>query len=187
MQFKVEHIFGDIHIITPTIHKDCRGQFHETFNVKSLMDTSLGDIMRPIAQINHSFSKKGVVRGMHFQDAHPQAKIVMVTKGKVIDFIQDIRKDSPTFGMTYYQLLDDLDYKILYVPRGFSHGFIALEDSDFVYLCDEVRYAEDERGYNVKPILNKYKQEWTEKIGIDIDDFIITVSERDINLPVFEY
>ena len=186
MSFRVEHIFGDICVITPTVHPDSRGQFHEMFNVEELSDTVLKDQLRPIKQINHSTSRAGVVRGMHFQKEHPQAKIVMVTKGKVIDFVQDIRPDSPTYGMSYWQLLDDTDYKILYVPRGFSHGFIALEDSDFIYFCDEVRFANDEYGYNARPLLEKFADEWRSTIDFDIDDVTITMSTRDVNMPYFE-
>lgn len=187
MQFNVEHIFGDIHLITPNVHRDNRGQFHETFNIRSLMDSTLSDQLQPIAQINHSSSVAGTVRGMHFQKDHPQAKMVMVTKGAVIDFIQDIRPDSPTFGMSYWALLDDSDYKILYVPRGFSHAFIALHDSDFIYFCDDIRYADDEYGYNAQPLIEKYKNEWKETLGFDVDSTELIMSERDRKLPEFTY
>ena len=99
-QFNVESLFGGAYLIRPTVHRDNRGQFHETFNIKSLMDTPLKEQLNPIQQINHSSSIAGTVRGMHFQKEHPQAKIVMVTKGAVIDFIQDIRPDSPTYGQS---------------------------------------------------------------------------------------
>jgi dTDP-4-dehydrorhamnose 3,5-epimerase-like enzyme len=122
---------------------------------------------------------------MHFQKEHPQAKIVTVTRGAVIDFNQDIRPESPTYGQSTWVLLDDSDYNILYVPRGFSHGFIALHDSDFVYFCDDIRYAGDEYGFSAQPLIDYYKSEWKERTGFDIDSAKLTISERDQKLPIF--
>ena len=184
-QFNVEHLLGGAYLIHPTVHRDNRGQFHETFNIKSLMESPLSAQIKPIQQINHSTSIAGTVRGMHFQKEHPQAKIVMVTRGAVIDFIQDIRPNSPTYGQSTWVLLDDSDYNILYVPRGFSHGFIAIHDSDFVYFCDDIRYAGDEYGFNPKPLIEKYKKEWKEILGFDIDSTALIVSDRDKSLPKF--
>ena len=181
----MQSFFGGAYLIHPTVHRDNRGQFHETFNIKSLMDSPLSTQLKSIQQINHSTSIAGTVRGMHFQKEHPQAKIVMVTKGAVIDFIQDIRPDSPTYGQSTWVLLDDSDYNMLYVPRGFSHGFIAIHDSDFVYFYDDIRYEGDEYGYNARPLVEKYSEAWTKLTGFNsaFDDLII--SDKDKTLPEF--
>lgn len=184
-QFSYEHLLGGAYLIHPTVHPDSRGQFHETFNVNALRDSPLASQLLPIAQINHSFSKAGVVRGMHFQREHPQAKIVTITRGAVIDIIQDIRPESPTYGQSTWALLDDSNFNILYVPRGFSHGFIAIHDSDFVYFCDDIRYAGDEYGYNVQPLLHHYKDEWKEALGLDVESVDLTISDRDKSSPAF--
>lgn len=184
-QFNTEHIFGGIHLIRANMHPDKRGFFHETFNVNDFADSTLAPLLRPIQQINHSFSKAGVVRGMHFQRDHPQAKLVSVTRGAIIDFVQDIRLDSPTYGRSYWALLDDHYFNMLYVPRGFSHGFVALKDSDVVYFCDDIRYEGDEYGYNARPLIEEYTERWTNLTGFNakFDDLII--SDRDKALPEF--
>jgi dTDP-4-dehydrorhamnose 3,5-epimerase len=184
-QFSVQSLFGGAYMIHPNVHSDKRGQFHETFNIKSLMNSPLSPQLKPIQQINHSTSIAGTLRGMHFQKAHPQAKIVMVTRGAVIDFIQDIRPESPTYGQSTWALLDDTNYNILYVPRGFSHGFIAIRDSDFVYFCDDIRYAGDEYGFNANSLIEKYKSEWKEILDFDVETIKLIVSDKDKSLPEF--
>jgi dTDP-4-dehydrorhamnose 3,5-epimerase len=90
-------------------------------------------------QDNHSKSKKWVLRGLHFQTRKPQAKLVRVTSGSVYDVVVDLRQDSPTFGKWEGFVLSAENKKMLFVPRGFAHGFLTLEDdTEFLYKCDDV-------------------------------------------------
>ena len=133
-------------VITPKVFEDERGYFFESFNQKTF-ETETG-IKINFVQDNQSKSSKGVLRGLHFQkNEHAQAKLVQVIKGKVLDVCVDIRKESPTFGKHFSLILDDIDRKQLYIPRGFAHGFVVLEDDTiFCYKCDNFYNKEAESG-----------------------------------------
>jgi dTDP-4-dehydrorhamnose 3,5-epimerase len=132
MQFKKHEIEGLIEF-QPRIFEDERGIFYESYN-KNLF--SENGIPYDFVQDNFSKSKKGVIRGLHFQFApHAQGKLVRVMTGRVLDVVVDIRKDSPTFGQYDKFILDAELGNMLYVPEGFAHGFHALEESIFVYKC----------------------------------------------------
>ena len=114
----------DVLIIKPTVFKDKRGYFYESFNYNKLND-HIGHF--DIVQINQSKSKSYVLRGLHFQKPPcNQAKIIEVITGVIIDVVVDIRTDSPTFGQHQTFVLDNFDKSQLYIPRGFAHGFVVL-------------------------------------------------------------
>lgn len=145
MTFSTTNI-ADSFLITPEIYEDERGVFFESFNQTEL-DKAVGQPVR-FVQDNHSISNKGVLRGLHFQSGkYAQAKLVRVVRGEVIDVIVDIRKDSPTFGNHFKVRLSDKNKKMLFIPKGLAHGFLALEEETvFVYKCDEFYNKEAESG-----------------------------------------
>lgn len=122
----------DVLIIEPTVFSDERGWFMESFNDErfSAELKSLGlPAPRPFVQDNHSSSKRGVLRGLHFQvPPHAQGKLVRVVKGAAYDVAVDIRKDSPTYKKWVAVGLSGDNKKMLWIPKGFAHGFLALED-----------------------------------------------------------
>lgn len=121
-------------IIEPQVFGDARGFFMESWNAVQFADAGL-DI--PFVQDNHSRSQKGVLRGMHFQNPGPQGKLVRVVSGAVFDVAVDLRRSSPTFGKWAGVELSSANKRMFWVPRGFAHGFLTLEDNtDFLYKCD---------------------------------------------------
>ena len=135
--------FDGLLILQPKIFKDERGLFFESWN-KSVFK-SLG-INISFIQDNHSVSKKNVLRGLHFQNyPHEQGKLVRVSKGSAIDVALDLRKNSKTYGKHFKYKLSDKNSKMLWIPNGFAHGFITLEDQTvFQYKCDELYHPEYE-------------------------------------------
>jgi len=132
----------EVLLIKPKLYFDDRGAFFESFNDKKFKELSGLDIN--FVQDNVSFSKKGVLRGLHFQQApFEQAKLVQVLKGKVLDVAVDIRENSPSYGKyVSYELSDENNFQ-LFIPRGFAHGFLTLsEEVVFSYKCDNY-YAPD--------------------------------------------
>ena len=121
-------------IIEPTVFKDDRGYFFESYNEQRYHEVGIMDVF---VQDNQSCSQKGVVRGLHFQKPpFAQAKIVRVLRGAVLDFAVDIRKGSPTYGKYVSTLLTADNFRQFYIPEGFAHGFTALEDNSvFAYKC----------------------------------------------------
>ena len=164
-------------LLEPKVFSDERGTFfvsYEKSQLESLLDHPISFV-----QDNHSVSRKGVLRGLHFQTGnHAQAKLVRVTRGAVIDVVVDLRKESPTFGKHFKTELSAQNKKILFVPRGLAHGFLALEDqTEFVYKCDNYYNKSSEEGIIFNdPSLNI---DWE----YPIDKMII--SEKDLNLPNF--
>ena len=134
------------YIIEPKSFSDERGLFFESFNQREFVKIT-GQV-HPYVQDNHSLSSKGVLRGLHFQDEpHAQAKIVRVVAGEVLDVVVDLRPGSSTFGKHFKTRLSASNGKILFIPRGMAHGFLALEDDTiFVYKCDNYYHRESERG-----------------------------------------
>ncbi len=152
MQIIKTGIDGLLELI-PTVHTDTRGWFFEFYKYDQFND--LG-IPNKFTQENVSFSKKGVIRGLHFQlPPWQQAKLVSVLSGKVLDVVVDLRKGSPTFGNSYTCTLDSERHNLLMVPEGFAHGFAALEDSLFLYKSSNIYNRDFESGilYN-DPQLN---------------------------------
>ena len=165
-------------VIRPNVFEDERGWFFESFNAK-LFNKATG-ISANFLQDNESKSSKGVLRGLHFQTGHySQAKLVRVVKGSVLDVCVDIREDSKTFGEYYSLVLDDKEHKQLYIPRGFAHGFLVLEDDTiFSYKCDNYYHKPSESGivFNDRNL----NIDW----GVSEDRAIL--SEKDKLLPTFD-
>ena len=137
---EIEGVF----VIEPKVFGDSRGYFMETYREDEFKHAGLN---YNFVQDNQSKSHKGVLRGLHFQRKHPQAKLVRVISGEVFDVAVDLRKGSPTYGKWVGVILTSENKKMLMIPRGFAHGFVVLSDTaEFVYKCDEVYHPEDEGG-----------------------------------------
>ncbi len=131
-------------ILEPRVFGDDRGYFMETYNKDDFEKLGLH---YDFVQDNQSKSKKGVLRGLHFQKTHPQAKLVRVLEGEVYDVAVDLRKGSPTYGKWTGVLLSGKNKRMFMIPRGFAHGFVVLsETAVFTYKCDDVYHPEDEGG-----------------------------------------
>lgn len=155
-------------VIEPTVHGDERGYFMETYNARDLKEAGLD---RVFVQDNQSMSKKGVLRGLHFQKKFPQAKLVRVIKGEVFDVAVDIRKGSKTFGKWYGVELTEQNKKQFYIPEGFAHGFLVRsETAEFCYKVTDFYHPDDEGGII-----------WNDPdIGIDWGDVSqVILSEKD--------
>lgn len=131
-------------IVDVRAYPDARGYFMETYKRS---DFAAGGIEAEFVQDNQSASTKGVLRGLHFQIEHPQAKLVRVTRGRVFDVAVDLRPGSPTFGKWEGVVLSEENKRQFFVPRGFAHGFLVLSDyAEFCYKCDDVYHPGDEGG-----------------------------------------
>ncbi|MFQ3182576.1 MAG: dTDP-4-dehydrorhamnose 3,5-epimerase [Polaribacter sp.] len=165
-------------LIKPNIFGDKRGSFFEVFN-QNEFEKETG-LKINFVQDNQSISQKGVLRGLHMQKGEfGQAKLVRVIKGKVLDVALDFRKGSRTFGKHFSIELSEENNKQLFVPRGFLHGFVTLENNTiFSYKCDNYYNKESEDGviYNDKDLNIDWKLDETE----------IILSEKDIILPKFQ-
>ncbi|MBP5520036.1 MAG: dTDP-4-dehydrorhamnose 3,5-epimerase [Treponema sp.] len=185
MQIEKKECFVDgikiegLYEIYPKIRKDSRGYFMESYNEA---DFSQAGIAVKFVQDNISKSVKGVLRGLHFQTHHPQAKLVGVIVGKVFDVVVDLRKGSKTFGKNYSYILDGEEKNMLFVPEGFAHGFYVLSDEAiFTYKCSDFYDPQGEGGLM-----------WNDKqIGIDwnsvIGDFNPILAEKDKNHHAFDF
>ena len=134
-----------VKVIEPDIHRDARGYFAETYNRERYFKAG---ITAEFVQDNESCSSRGVLRGLHWQaGAHAQAKLVRVIRGAVWDVAVDIRKGSPTYGKYASCELTAENGRQFFIPRGFAHGFVVLEDNTlFSYKCDNLYCKESERG-----------------------------------------
>jgi dTDP-4-dehydrorhamnose 3,5-epimerase len=133
-----------VYIINPACFEDDRGFFMETYNKEDFEDNGL---FVEFVQDNHSKSRKGVLRGLHFQYNKPQGKLVRVISGKIYDVAVDLRKSSKTYGDYVSVVLSDENKKQFYIPPGFAHGFVALsEEVEFVYKCTDFYDGSDEGG-----------------------------------------
>ncbi len=131
-------------IITPTVHGDARGYFMETYNEREVKEAGI-DVT--FVQDNQSSSVKGVLRGLHFQFAYPQDKLVRVIKGAVYDVAVDLREGSATFGKWHGELLTEENKKQFFIPKNFAHGFLVLSDeAEFCYKCSDFWHPGDEGG-----------------------------------------
>lgn len=140
----IETALPGVLLIEPTVHGDGRGFFLETFNASKLAGTGVPALF---LQDNHSRSGRGVVRGLHYQLASPQGKLVHVARGSIFDVAVDIRRGSPTFGMWHGVELSDANLYSLWIPPGFAHGFCVTSDiADVIYKCTTLYDAADDRG-----------------------------------------
>ena len=133
-----------VFLLEPVVHGDHRGFFMESYHKDRLAE--LG-IEHDFVQDNHSRSRAGVLRGLHYQLGRPQAKLVRATRGRVFDVVVDLRRGSPTFGRWVGAELNEDNRRILYSPPGFGHGFLVLSDiAEFQYKCSDYYAPEEERG-----------------------------------------
>ena len=131
-------------IITPSVFGDNRGYFMETYNYNDFKEAGISEVF---VQDNQSASKKGVLRGLHFQKEYPQDKLVRVVRGEVFDVAVDLREGSATFGQWFGVLLSEENKKQFFIPKGFAHGFLVLSDfAEFAYKCTDFYHPNDEGG-----------------------------------------
>ncbi|NJN46273.1 MAG: dTDP-4-dehydrorhamnose 3,5-epimerase [Candidatus Competibacteraceae bacterium] len=156
-------------ILEPRVFGDHRGFFLETYHRARYQQAGVAETF---VQDNHSRSRRGVLRGLHYQLVQPQGKLVAVTRGTVFDVAVDIRRGSPTFGRWAGVTLDDDNHRQFYVPPGFAHGFCVLSDeADFVYKCTDYYHPDSEHGIA-----------WNDPaIGIAWPELDFTLSEKMLN------
>lgn len=168
---------NDCFLLKPAVFRDARGLFCETFHKKRFEE--LTGLNVEFVQDNQSISSYGVLRGLHYQTGQwAMAKLVRAAKGRVLDIVVDLRKDSSSFGQSFAVELSEENGLQLFVPRGFAHGFITLsEESVFCYKCDNFYHQPAEGGIRFDDAT----------LGLDWhlpkEDFII--SEKDLKLPGF--
>ena len=159
-----------LYVIEPTVFKDERGYFVETYNQNDMKEAGLDMVF---VQDNQSMSTRGVLRGLHFQKQFPQGKLVRVVRGKVFDVAVDLRSDSKTYGKWFGVELSAENMKQFYIPEGFAHGFLVLSDeAEFCYKCTDFYHPGDEGGlaWNDPEIGVK----WPVQPGVTL-----TISEKD--------
>lgn len=133
-----------VFFIEPVVHEDPRGFFLETFHHRKYAEAGIDQVF---VQDNHSHSKQGILRGLHYQLRHPQGKLVFVLKGEIFDVAVDIRRGSPTFGQWVGATLSSANRRQMYVPEGFAHGFCILSEfADVLYKCTDFHNPEDDYG-----------------------------------------
>ncbi len=160
-------------VITPNVHGDDRGYFMETYNENDMKEAGLDYVF---VQDNQSASKKGVLRGLHFQKEFPQDKLVRVVNGEVFDVAVDLREGSATFGKWFGVLLSAENKKQFMIPKNFAHGFIVLSDyAEFCYKCTDFYHPNDEGGLLWKD--PEIGVEWPMPEGMTEAD--LTLSDKD--------
>lgn len=180
-KFEFDNTLGIVPtLIEPKLYRDERGYFFESFNLDEFRKNVGNDII--FVQDNESLSQKGTIRGMHFQTGPwEQAKLVRVVKGAVYDVAVDIRPNSSTFGKFVGVHLTENNHQQFFIPRGFAHGFVALEDDTiFQYKCDNYYHKANEGSFR-----------WN-TIGIPWDNYVdlnkVIVSEKDADaIPFADY
>ena len=169
--------FPGLKIIEPKVFGDSRGYFFESYNEKDMADAGIQTVFR---QDNQSFSKYGVIRGLHFQqNPHSQTKLIRVLEGMIYDVVLDLRKGSPAFGKWFGLELSAENRRQLYIPQGFAHGFSVLSEQTIIfYKCDHFYNPQSEGGV----LFND------PALGIDwkVDVGKATVSDKDKILPTFD-
>lgn len=167
---------NDLVVITPRVFEDSRGYFFEAYNQAKFHENG---IEYQFIQDNQSFSKRGVIRGLHLQiNPFAQAKLVRVLEGEILDVAVDLRKKSPTYGQHFSVLLSAENKKQLMVPHGFAHGFSVLsETASVMYKVDQLYHKESERGIRF--------DDPTLAIDWQLNEDEIIVSDKDLILPSF--
>jgi len=183
----IEEPLPGVKLLAPRVIEDDRGFFMESYSRRAFAE--LG-ITHDFVQDNHSCSTRGVLRGLHYQLDHAQAKLVRVTRGRVFDVVVDIRRGSPTFGRWAGAELSEDNHLCLFAREGFAHGFLVLSDvADFQYKCSDFYSAVDERGLpwndpeisikwplnDHEPLLSERDRGWRSLADVSADD-----------LPVYE-
>ncbi len=165
----VETSIPGVVAIEPAVLGDARGFFMELFNAGRY---AAAGITAPLVQDNLSRSTRGVLRGLHFQNPHPQGKLVTALRGTVLDVAVDVRLGSPSFGQHVKMELSEESRRQLWVPRGFAHGFVVISDvAEFFYKCDDLYSPADE-------LVLRFDDP---ELGIDWGIGAPIVSERDRN------
>lgn len=174
MKFELIEEKAGLKLIKLNIFNDERGKYIKLFSKEKLK--TLG-IENEFVDDNYLISKKGSIRGLHCQIKNPEAKLLSCIEGKILDIVVDLRETSETYKQFFTFELDSKENKILYIPEGFAHGFLSLEDSKVIYKSSNYYFAEDQYGISIfseklkiKEILKKYK----------IEEILIT--EKDKNL-----
>jgi dTDP-4-dehydrorhamnose 3,5-epimerase len=173
---RIETSLPGVLILEPKVFEDARGYFYEAYRKDVLQ--GLG-IDHPFVQDNQSFSRRGVLRGLHYQIGRPQAKLLRVLQGEIFDVAVDVRRGSPTFGKWAGEVLSGTNRRQMYVPRGFAHGFLVLsETAEILYKCSDLYAPQEERG-----IL------WSDpRVGIDwpLGGMTPVVNPRDAAYPTLD-
>ena len=171
-----------VKVLSPEVYEDSRGFFMESYNRRRF--AAFG-IDCDFAQDNHSRSSRGVLRGLHYQLGHAQAKLVRTTRGRVFDVVVDIRRGSPSFGRWFGIELSEENRLQLFAPEGFAHGFLVLSEvAEFQYKCSDFYSMKDERGLpwddptigiewpldGAEPILSGRDCEWSSLAKTSEDD-----------------
>ncbi|MFW5981015.1 MAG: dTDP-4-dehydrorhamnose 3,5-epimerase [bacterium] len=178
---KIKTPIEGLYIIESSIFEDSRGFFMESFNQREFIDLGL---KMNFVQDNYCRSKKGALRGLHFQTEHPQGKLLQVIKGVVYDVAVDLRKDSATYGQYYGIILSSGNQKMLYIPEKFAHGVLTLsEEAEFLYKTGDYYYPEfatgliwNDQDINIDWPLDEYS----------IKEENLLLSDRDKNLPTLK-
>jgi dTDP-4-dehydrorhamnose 3,5-epimerase len=167
----------DLVIITPAVFEDSRGYFFEAYNQAKFHENGIN---YKFIQDNQSYSRRGVIRGLHLQiNPFAQAKLVRVLEGEILDVAVDLRKNSATFGQHVSVILSAANKKQLMVPHGFAHGFSVLsETASVMYKVDQLYHKESERGIRF--------DDSTLAIDWQLDPDEIIVSDKDLVLPSFD-
>ncbi len=158
-------------VIEPAVHRDRRGGFIETYHAKRYREIGIG---HDFVQDNYSYSRRGVLRGLHYQNNYPQGKLVFVLLGEVYDVAVDLRPESSTFGDWYAEILSKENHRQLYIPPRFAHGFLVLSSTaHVVYKCTEFYRPDSERSLR-----------WNDpEIGINWPQRSPLLSEKDALAP----
>jgi len=169
----MKRFFNDVMLFTPTAYEDSRGMFFQSYD-----ESISSHINEEFVQDNHSYSHKNVIRGLHYQWDKPMGKLVRAVRGAAIDYFVDIRKNSPTFGEHDSVLLSAENRKMIWIPEGFAHGFLSLEDHTTVlYKCTSYYNKNGEAG------INPFDPDINIKWGVEKKEAII--SEKDLNSQSF--
>lgn len=169
-------VIEDLVILTPNVYEDSRGYFFEAYNQAEFHNNGID---YPFIQDNQSFSKRGVIRGLHLQiNPFAQAKLVRVLEGEILDVAVDLRKNSATYGQHVSVVLSASNKKQLMVPHGFAHGFSVLsETASVLYKVDQMYHKESERGIRY--------DDPTLAIDWQVHTDEVLVSDKDLILPSF--
>jgi dTDP-4-dehydrorhamnose 3,5-epimerase len=171
----IETSLPGVLIFEPHVFGDSRGFFVETYREQVFAEAGLN---LTFVQDNQSRSRRGVLRGLHYQLQQSQGKLVRAASGRVFDVAVDVRRGSPTFGQWVGAVLDDVSHRQMYIPTGFAHGFVVLSEvADFVYKCTDYYHPQSETGIR-----------WDDPaIGIAWPSEIleaVTLSDKDLQLPL---
>ncbi|MDE5697978.1 MAG: dTDP-4-dehydrorhamnose 3,5-epimerase [Lachnospiraceae bacterium] len=163
-------VIEGLKVITPQVLEDSRGYFMETYNYNDFKEAGIDQVF---VQDNQSASKRGVLRGLHFQKQYPQDKLVRAVRGEVFDVAVDLREGSKTFGKWFGVFLSEENKKQFFVPKNFAHGFLVLSEyAEFCYKCTDFYHPNDEGGLL-----------WSDPdIGVKwpiSDSMVLTFSEKD--------